>query len=425
MSVHVLITGLVRDRERLLNKLAQFENWQQRDLVDKIVFCTWIGEVDKYPGLRKLLNESSAELIEIESPKLVLKGGHQLHQMLSLYYGLQALHDNESFVLKTRVDLADNIEAMTFDFLHRTEKAEDFLQVGLENKILVEYSQILFPFLMGDAQFFGKVRDLRKLVNLSTEMELVYCRLAVEQTFFFHPFKDIAIFQRHFFWNVPHIADQQIRRELQLSFLAKSEYFNSLVTAWMVVLNSYFKIGWGPESNQPGDMTLDQIYRGESEILIGPDGSFLIQSSDQVRAILANLDKAVVSSAKAALRETGANPLFVDEPIKDELEEFRKKFTTLNKPRVVLDSQSKPKTISGPIQHFFVSEDNDTVAKYQEQITYLRRENDALQRQLGTSTKETLLHRFLISRFRPETLLRLKSSLPKVFIFYQKHIWWK
>lgn len=425
MEVNVVLTGLVRDHSRLLNKLAQFENWQQRGYVNQVIFSTWLGEIDKYGGLRQRLQELGVLIIESEEPKLILKGGHQLHQMLNLHYGLAAVTNTNSYVLKTRVDLADNIEDMLWDFERGTSDADDFLGVGLEGKILVEYSQLLFPFLMGDAQFFGRLQDLKKLINFSNEMEILYSRLAVEQTFFFSPFRETALFQHHFYWNLPHISDQQIQRVQQIDFIVKSTYFQQLILSWCLVMSSYFKVGWGQEGLVSGPMSLSEIVGPDSPLQIGPDGSFLLQKSHQIGSLLSSLSSAQIEALRTSLLVRNANPFFLDGSFFKEMEEFRRNFSTLTKPRAGVMTSSNTWQIRGPVQHFFVAEDGDLVRMFQDQVTFLRRQNDALQRQLGTAPKATKLHLSLVKWVSPETLERLKLSFPRLFRAYQRFFWWK
>lgn len=424
-ETNVLLTGLVRDESKLINKLNQFQNWQQRGFVTGVYMATWIGEIDKYPGLRKKIATYELTLIELEEPKLVLKGGHQLHQMLTLHYGLQAIKNKDSQVLKTRVDLADNIEEMTWELNNGVPDADDFLKIGITGKIVVEYSQLLFPFLMGDAQFFGNWKDLRALVNLNTDMELLYSRLAVEQTFFFHPFKEIGMFQNHFFWNIPHIADQQVKQSAQLDAIANSDYFIELLSAWLVVMNAYFKIGWGQETYAKPSMQLRETLLRSDSLLRGPDGSMLLTKSNQVTALLSSLSSSRLSDLKQKLLHIGDGPFFVDDQVYSELEDFRKSFTTLTSARASKFTKANTLLIKGVVQHFFVAEADSALESYRNQVTYLRRENDVLQRRLGTSVQHRWTHRTLVRVVGINRLEKWRARFPGIFSVYQKFFWWK
>ncbi|SNY94428.1 hypothetical protein SAMN04515647_4754 [Cohaesibacter sp. ES.047] len=164
--------------------------------------------------------------------------------MLAYYYGLSVIDDGQ-FVLKTRVDLADNTDDMIHEFVNGTTEADDFMGVGIGNRILIENSQMLFPFLNGDAQFFGRKRDLQKMVNLSAEMELVYNRLAVEQTFSLRPFKESKVFQEHFYWNLPHISEIANERSEQVLYILNNKQIARAIKGWWLVLDAYSRWGGG------------------------------------------------------------------------------------------------------------------------------------------------------------------------------------
>lgn len=425
IETNIVLTGLVRDESKLINKLNQFQNWQQRGLVSGVYISTWIGEIDKYPGLRNKLMAYDLTLLELEEPKLVLKGGHQLHQMLTLHYGLEAITNKESYVLKTRVDLADNIEAMTWEFGNGLPESEDFLNIGIEKKILVEYSQLLFPFLMGDAQFFGKLKDLRLLVNLSTEMELLYSRLAVEQTFFFNPFREIGLFKDFFYWNLPHIADQNIKRPAQLAAIANSQYFQNIISSWLLVTDSYFKVGWGSDQGEKKSFSIEAALASDDLLLQGPDGSFLIQKSSEVRALLNSISPTKVARLKRSLLAQGAGPFNISDNIYKELENFRKNYSTLSSARVGKINRKRTLTIRGVVQHLFVADSDSALESYRNQVTYLRRENDALQRRIGMTARQSWIHSQLIKSIDIRTLEKMKTKFPKLFDAYQKYVWWK
>jgi hypothetical protein len=426
MAISVIVCGLVRDQERLKNRLQNYFDWRNEGKIDQIIYSTWINEVDNFTGLRKFLEQNKVQLIEIEEPRLVLKGGHQIHQMIAFFYGLAVIKNRDQFILKTRVDLADNHESMLFDFEHGTPRVNDALNVGLKYQILIEYSQMIYPFLCGDAQFFGHFEDLAKLVNLNTDMELIYNRLAVEQTFFFHPFKNIQLFQEHFYWNIPHISEISNKRDSQIDAILARNEFKSVIESWWYILYHYFKVGWGPlKENRINIDSLEESFRYNKEMkMIGGDLSDVIADQTFIN-VLYDLIK-----PKAKEIEIALNPVYFNKPLSytmDKYEQylsFSKKFSDLPSPKIpILKNKSEYSyVIRGAAQHFFVKDTNDEASRrYHEQITTLRRENDILKKELNINFTHTFLHRCMNKFMSRKMIESLKYKHPKLTSFYAKH----
>lgn len=424
--ISVLICGLVRNEQLFIDKLSEYSRWKKDGYVRQIIYSTWIGEIDRYSGLRDELNLNNVKIIEIEEPKLVLKGGHQLHQMLTLHYGLEAIVEDD-FVLKTRVDLADNNDNMLTTFKTGTAVCDDFLKIGLTNKILVETARMELPFLCTDAQFFGAKHDLKRLVNLSAEFELLYNNLAVEQCFFFNPFRHIGIFKRHFYWNLPHFSGIANQRSLQYEFILNQQELLDVLGSWWVILYSYFQIGWEQRS-EPSDR-IDSLLEGfelnaiDKKISTG-DGSGVINSSIFVSRLLKLLEANDVARIKNGLiiNAINASPVAIPVDIFQMYEQFRLKFSTLPYPKAVACGVNQS-LIRGVPQHFFVKGENDSAStRYHEQVTFLRREIDTLQIKLNTLQTHSLLHR-MMSRLLDERIKEsIRNKYPKLLSIYIKYL---
>lgn len=423
--ISIIICGLVRNADQLMCKVTNYFDWHNAGFVCEIVYATWIGEIDRYPGLRKQLQEHAVTLLEIEEPRLILKGGHQLHQMVAFHYGLSALEDRDQFVLKTRVDLADNHEIMLYEFEHGTEAVDDFGAFGLRNRILVENAQMFYPFLCGDAQFFGRISDLRKLVNMSAEMEVTMNRLAVEQTFFFEPFRRSRMFRRHFYWNLPHISEIADRREQQLKQVWASESIQLAIKGWWVVLNSYFKVGWGPRQTDMLEVTSFEracAHDGGNK-MIGGDRSDVVSNDAFVRALVALMPPEEIAAVKVCVADKSAdNPFAVPIAVFDEYESFRRQYSDLPSAKAARDGETK-RQISGAAQHFFVKEAQDSAsARYHEQVTALRRENDYLKSQLNITLTNTFLHRVLSRVLPRRVIVFMKYRMRFLTDFYARYL---
>jgi len=420
----IVICGLVRDEDRLRAKIRLYHEWLKNGHILDIVYSTWIGEVDRYPGLREYLSQLSVKIIEIEEPKLILKGGHQLHQMLAMHYGLEAALG--TYVLKTRVDLCDDSDAMLGPFRLGTNPANDFLNVGIANKILIETARLELPFLCTDAQFFGKKADLMRLVSLSAEFELLYNNMAVEQCFFFNPFRELGIFKTHFYWNLPHFSEINKQRFEQYQEIISSEILLNVMIAWWVILDQYFQIGWQQKTVAEDDFnSILEAFEldGEDKWISKGDGSGVIQNSAFVSKLIAIIGDSRIEEVKSAIHSYNRiSPVSIPQYLFDYYESYRERFSKIETPKACSEGVSIKK-IKGAAQHFFVKDDNDKAStRYHEQITYLRREIDVLQHQLSGALEQTLLHRFLILTVPRRVREFLAKQAPILTRFYSKNL---
>lgn len=420
--ISIVICGLVRDLDKAKSKILEFSQMRNTGLVDQVIFSTWIGETSKYPGFDNFLSDNKVELVEVEEPRLVLKGGHQLHQMVSFHYGLAALNNQDQFVLKTRVDLAENSSNMKFDFQQGTPKTRDSLEVGLKHKILIEYAQMAYPFLCGDAQFFGHVQDLKKLINMSNKFEIIYNRLAVEQTFFFKPFSKLRIFQEHFFWNLPHISEAPKSRHAQIQFLINEPTLMEPIYHWWNILDEYFKVGWGDQSNYPMPELADlkgAFEHHSPEKRVNADSSDCISHSSFVKSL--STINPISLEKSAALEKHELERTQVQASRFKALEEFRKEFSDLPSAKGA-HIAGQPTTVYGAAQHFFVKDAmDDAASRYHDQVTFLRRENDQLKKLLNVGSSTTSFHSVISKLIKPETIIRLRMKYPKIAMFYGKY----
>jgi hypothetical protein len=99
----VVIAGLVRDEAAFARQLEVQVDWRKQQLVEGVVYCTWIDELSKYPGIAGFLSNQDIPVVEVAEPSLRLEG-HILHQMTSLHYALQLVPDG-SYVFRTRPDM--------------------------------------------------------------------------------------------------------------------------------------------------------------------------------------------------------------------------------------------------------------------------------------------------------------------------------
>jgi len=174
-KVDVIFTGLLRETGLLMKSIRDLNLLKDKNLVDKIIFSTWYGELEKNEDMKRFFSENKVVVVESEEPK---ERGHGSIwcQMLALEKGLNSLEKN-NFVLKTRTDVYIKTEFLEklfnrqkkFDIVNDLPKGNVF-----EKKIWVVWFELTRPFYMADECFFGKRDDLKKLVNYDKSFDTVH-----------------------------------------------------------------------------------------------------------------------------------------------------------------------------------------------------------------------------------------------------------
>ena len=350
--------------------------------------------------------------------------------MQAFHYGMELIRNKDQFILKTRVDLADNCDAMLDIFSSGTDIiSNNFLNLDLKYKILVENAQLYCPFLCGDAQFYGYYADLQKLITMSNEYEILYNRIAVEQTFFFNPFKTVQLFKTHFYWNLPHISEFAKDRQSQLEKIDSSFYISQVIDAWLLVLADYFQVGWNATSSQS---TLSQIrYTNLLSLglvdnyskFIGADQSDVICHNDFINSLAPYLEE-IRPQVYNSIADHVYSLFDLPSDLIEDYESFRYKFSDLNAAKIPhYNSRQNMHTIpQGAAPHFFVKSKSDEAStRYHEQVTSLRRENDLLKKRLKVNYSHTSFHQKL-NRLIPRSFVcKIKSQFPSLVSIYRKY----
>lgn len=163
----VVFCGLVRAPDLFKKSIGELSVLRKKGLVDKIILSTWIGEVDKYSGLREFMKKNKVIVIESKEPE-VSGLGHVWNQMISLDTGLKKC-SKDSFVLKTRPDVYVNpkfIEKLIKN-KEKTLKIKKNLPRGnvFKYRVWVPSFELRVPFYVSDIVFYGHHSDVKKLVN--------------------------------------------------------------------------------------------------------------------------------------------------------------------------------------------------------------------------------------------------------------------
>lgn len=171
-SVDVAFCGLLRMPDLFKKSIDDLTKMRDEGIVNQILYCTWIGEVQKDPEIFSLLKEKNIILIETEEPKD--RGvGNIWCQMKALDVALQSVH-SDRFVLKTRTDAY-----IDSGFLRKMFTSPELFKIPKDlpkgnifsHKVWVIWYEITRPFFMADECFYGVCSDVKKLVNYDSSYD--------------------------------------------------------------------------------------------------------------------------------------------------------------------------------------------------------------------------------------------------------------
>ncbi len=245
----VVIAGLVRDEAIFASQLDALVDWRKKELVEGIIYSTWIGELGKYPNIAGFLTSHDIPVVEIAEPTLRLEG-HILHQMTSLHYGLQLVPDG-TYVFRSRPDMRVTQEME--DFLTH----EPSLELGppydwpaiFEERLVVLACSLLTPFYINDMIFYGRKNDVEKLISFDLACETIYANMAAEQ-FFFAPsfYRILPIFRSFFQLSAPYsYDDRDWARRFIVQHMA-SDFFLQVWITYLLCLDRYFRINFDEQT---------------------------------------------------------------------------------------------------------------------------------------------------------------------------------
>jgi len=173
----VLLNGQIRTPDSFAAFLDGLIQAKHTDL--RVIFSTWIGEMDRAPEIRHRLDRLGAVVAEQTPPDLRLPG-HILHQALTLDLGLSLL-DDDVFVLKARPDICSLADVAEFCAM-----APEPLPAGRFGRVFDHRVRIvglfpMHPLYINDIIFAGTAGDLRRLTPIPFLFGPKYPRLAPEQ----------------------------------------------------------------------------------------------------------------------------------------------------------------------------------------------------------------------------------------------------
>ncbi len=173
-KINIIFTGLPnRETILLFESISELVKLRDEGIIDKIIYSTWTGELtNKYKDIASKLLNNKCLIIETDEPK-DKSHGHLLQQMYAMGSGISIL-ENDEYCLKTRNEMF-----IYPKLLRKLATEEGYLDIEdefeiFEEKIWVPWFELTKPFYLSDECFFGKVSDMKKLINIDMSYETNY-----------------------------------------------------------------------------------------------------------------------------------------------------------------------------------------------------------------------------------------------------------
>jgi Domain of unknown function (DUF4214) len=196
--VWVILTGIVRDEQSLLDRFKFFHNLKRNGHIEQLVFSTWSGEAARLESVANALKQYEFIVVESDEPDIVCHG-HYLHQMVAVENALAVCPDN-AFVFKTRTDKAGKASAFFEDKIEKLFKEKQYarpcnddlgvfqFKIGVSGVYFTEKSTHLpILFFWNDINYFGFKPDILKLLN-NNVLSFEFQKLVPEQALFYAHF---------------------------------------------------------------------------------------------------------------------------------------------------------------------------------------------------------------------------------------------
>jgi hypothetical protein len=298
-ALSVVITGLLRDRDRFLRTVDAFKSIPA--VAQIVLASSESGKPEERTFLSKLVQQSGIVVVQV--PETPGWSGNMLAQMAALHVGLlQVPYGN--LVLKTRSDLYLDPEAVRHVLAadRRLALSPNMTRRGsvFEEKVAVWGIEATSPFYIHDLFFLGARRDVAKLVNMDVRYDLLY-KLTKEKIHirrFLHPFLyGYPVFETFLrVENALGVTDQfpAEYRHLVLARMLENDVYMTMLALYYRLVAAYFTNDWGPgpvfewrdvparEKFAPGD-TLSSMLLARHDlqaILPEGDGFFRVAASD-------------------------------------------------------------------------------------------------------------------------------------------------
>jgi hypothetical protein len=238
--INIIFTGLISIEERFKKSILEFR--LRKSEISQIIVSTWLGELDKYKGLRNFLDENCITIVE-SVPPTECKGSI-LFQMKSLHVGLDSIKDKNLMIFKTRPDLYIDPKSL-IEISNLDLEISDDNALIFEKKIWVPWFEITKPFYLADECIYATYNDMKKLVNY----DMIYDSYYVGDSGlshvrrFIHPFlKQYPIFNIYLKYLSTTAHGTPNRFDVLNKFLDNEDY-HYFLNLYYYIVRSHFYIG--------------------------------------------------------------------------------------------------------------------------------------------------------------------------------------
>lgn len=257
METWAVVCGAVREELDLRLAINKLLEMRESGIISGILLSTWEKEFDRFPELRKQLEDNEVRIIEqgpLESRMTISRTNsiNYMRQALQFQAALDQLPE-DCFVLKARTDRSlHQILQIESQLLEKPKKIGVFdKQMKKEMPHIFDYKVTIFNvrtqriFNFSDFVFLGHISDVRKFINFNCA-ELNFNRDLVANTqWFLYPFIEKFPVIRDYFrfinfrpliFGMKEYFDQEQYDE---SF---PEFFYRVYGSYLAILSHYFNL---------------------------------------------------------------------------------------------------------------------------------------------------------------------------------------
>ena len=255
-----VMCGAIREELEVRLTMDKLLTMRQEGVLVGIIVSTWSGEFDRFPELRKQLEDNQVKIIE-QSPlekRVTLSRTNSINfmrQALQLQAALDCLPE-DCFILKVRTDRAlDHIKKIEPYLYNEPERISSTYHSfnGLSRRMskIFDYKltvlnakmQRLFNF--SDFVFWGYGADIRKLINFEIAELFVDRDLVANTQWFVYPFLEAFPIMRDYFRLInfrPLITGMKEYFEKEDASDYFPQFFYRVYASHLLILTHYFQL---------------------------------------------------------------------------------------------------------------------------------------------------------------------------------------
>lgn len=173
--IDAILCGNLRSEISFYEILRELVRAKQDGVVGQIVFSTWQSEHERFPDLFREVNACGVDVVLIKPPTPY--GGSLPIQHMQMWRGMQALDNQDGWLLRTRTDKAFQATIQQLRGLREGSLDLDAMPRPsdiLERRLVVDGVSLTEPFAHNDLTLLSWKADLKRLLNVDAAYDYLF-----------------------------------------------------------------------------------------------------------------------------------------------------------------------------------------------------------------------------------------------------------